>query len=43
VIDGVIEGAALPPAALGTLAGITVFYVVLHTFVSWLVFAGKEF
>ena len=43
VIDGVIEGAALPPAALGTLAGITAFYVVLHTFVSWLVFAGKEF
>jgi ABC-2 type transport system permease protein len=43
VIDGVIEGATLPLASLGTLAGITAFYVVLHTFVSWLVFAGKEF
>jgi hypothetical protein len=43
VIDAVIEGAALPPESLGTLAGITAFYVVLHTFVSWLVFAGKEF
>ncbi len=43
VIDAVIEGAAISPAALGTLAGITAFYVVLHTFVSWLVFAGKEF
>jgi ABC-2 type transport system permease protein len=43
VIDAVIEGATLPPESLGTLAGITVFYVVLHTFVSWLVFAGKEF
>jgi ABC-type Na+ efflux pump permease subunit len=43
VIDAVIEGAAMSPAALGTLAGITAFYVVLHTFVSWLVFAGKEF
>jgi ABC-2 type transport system permease protein len=43
VIDGVIEGAVLPLASLGTLAGITIFYVVLHTFVSWLIFAGKEF
>jgi ABC-type Na+ efflux pump permease subunit len=43
VIDAVIEGAIMPLQTLGILAGITVFYVVLHTFVSWLVFAGKEF
>ena len=43
VVDSVVQGIALPPAALGTLFGLTVFYVVLHLFVSWLVFAGKEF
>ncbi len=43
VIDAVIEGAVLPASQLGMLGGITLFYVVLHTFVSWLVFAGKEF
>jgi len=43
VIDSVIEGSPFPLATLGTLAGISLFYVVLHTFVSWLIFAGKEF
>ncbi len=43
VIDAVIEGRALPPSALGMLAGLGAFYVVLHLFVSWLVFAKKEF
>jgi uncharacterized membrane protein (DUF2068 family) len=43
VIDAVIEGAPLPPAALAMLAGLSAFYVVLHLFVSWLVFAKKEF
>lgn len=43
VIDAVIEGGALPPAALAMLAGLSAFYVLLHLFVSWLVFAKKEF
>ncbi|QJE96721.1 ABC transporter permease [Luteolibacter luteus] len=43
VVDSVVQGIALPPAALATLMGLTAFYVVLHLFVSWLVFAGKEF
>lgn len=43
VVDSVVQGIALPPAALGTLMGLTAFYVILHLFVSWLVFAGKEF
>lgn len=43
VVDSVVQGIALPPAVLGTLIGLTTFYVVLHLFVSWLVFAGKEF
>ncbi|TAE78108.1 MAG: hypothetical protein EAZ65_03140 [Verrucomicrobia bacterium] len=43
VIDAVIEGASLPPSAIAMLAGLSAFYVVLHLFVSWLVFAKKEF
>lgn len=43
VVDTVIEGKVLELGDLGGLAGIALFYVVLHSFVSWLVFAGKEF
>ncbi len=43
VIDAVIEGQAFPLAMVGSLLGVTAFYVVLHVFVSWLVFSGKEF
>jgi hypothetical protein len=43
VIDSVIEGAAFPLSSLGMLTGVTAFYVILHLFVSWLVFSGKEF
>ncbi|WP_367870285.1 ABC transporter permease [Luteolibacter sp. Populi] len=43
VIDTVIEGQPFLASDIGALAGIALFYVVLHSFVSWLVFAGKEF
>ncbi|WP_035608768.1 ABC transporter permease [Haloferula sp. BvORR071] len=43
VIDAVIEGQTLLGMDLVALGGIALFYVVLHSFVSWLVFAGKEF
>ncbi len=43
IIDKVIAGAAFPPSVLAILVGLTAFYVVLHIFVSWLIFAGKEF
>lgn len=43
VVDTVIEGKLLELPQLGALAGIALFYVALHSFVSWLVFAGKEF
>ncbi len=43
VVDTVIEGKVLALADMGGLAGIALFYVVLHSFISWLVFAGKEF
>lgn len=43
VIDKVIAGVPFPPEALAAIGGLTAFYVVLHVFVSWLIFAGKEF
>ncbi len=44
VIDPIIEGAKLiTPVELLQLLGVTVFYFVLYTFTSWLVFARKEF
>jgi hypothetical protein len=43
VIDSVLEGVAFPLSAVGLLTGVTAFYVVLHLFVSWLIFARKEF
>jgi hypothetical protein len=43
VVDALIEGAGFPPGRLGMLVGLSGFYVVMHLFVSWLVFAEKEF
>ncbi len=43
VVDALIEGAGFPPGRLAMLIGLSGFYVVLHLFVSWLVFAEKEF
>lgn len=42
VIDEVIGGAKFSPGD-AMLVGTTAFYVVLHTFTSWLVFSKKEF
>lgn len=43
VIDAVIEGRILTALSLGKLAAVTLFYTVIYTFASWLVFARKEF
>ena len=43
VVDALIEGASFPDGRLETLVALTGFYVVLHLFVSWIVFAEKEF
>jgi hypothetical protein len=43
VVDALIEGAGFPPGRLGMLVALSGFYVVMHLFVSWLVFAEKEF
>ncbi len=43
VVDTLIEGGAFPPGRLEMLIGLSGFYVVLHLFVSWIVFAEKEF
>jgi hypothetical protein len=43
VVDTLIEGGSFKSGQLEMLGGLSVFYVVLHLFVSWLVFAEKEF
>ena len=43
VIDAIIEGKPMPPDILAMICGVTAFYVVLHVFVSWLLFSKKEF
>jgi hypothetical protein len=43
VIDAVIEGKLLTAASLLKVAGVTLFYFVLYTFTSWMIFARKEF
>jgi len=43
VIDSVIEGQALPLIALGKLALVGLYYALFFTFVSWFIFADKEF
>lgn len=43
VIDAVIEGKLLTAASLLKVAAVTLFYFVLYTFASWLIFARKEF
>ncbi|MCW1887496.1 ABC transporter permease [Luteolibacter flavescens] len=43
VIDKIISGMEVPPGTVATLCGVTGFYLVMHLFVSWLVFSKKEF
>jgi hypothetical protein len=43
VIDAVIEGELFPAGRMAMLLGLSAFYVTLHLFVSWIVFADKEF
>jgi ABC-2 type transport system permease protein len=43
VVDSVIEGETLLRSDLVNLTGMTAFYLVLHLFVSWLMFSKKEF
>ncbi|RYD68048.1 MAG: hypothetical protein EOP83_01555 [Verrucomicrobiaceae bacterium] len=43
VIDKIIAGKIVPPGTVTTLCGVTAFYLVLHLFVSWLIFSKKEF
>lgn len=43
VIDAVIEGKLLTAASLLKVAAVTLFYFVLYTFASWMIFARKEF
>lgn len=43
VIDAVIEGQTMAPAALGQLAMVSGYYVVFFAIASWFVFSDKEF
>lgn len=43
VTDAAIQGQAITAGAVGMLAGLTLFYVVLYTLLSWFVFSDKEF
>lgn len=43
VIDAVIEGKPLEAANLLKIGGATLFYFLVYTFCSWLIFARKEF
>lgn len=43
VVDAIIEGKPLEAAVLLKIAGVTLFYCVVYTFVSWIIFARKEF
>ncbi len=43
LIDAVIEGKVLKALDLLKVAGVTLFYFIVYTFASWLVFARKEF
>jgi hypothetical protein len=43
LIDAVIEGKLLRFVDLLKITGVTLFYFLVHTFASWLIFARKEF
>jgi ABC-type Na+ efflux pump permease subunit len=43
VIDGVIEGKAMPLGLLMELCGLGLFYAALYTLASWFIFSDKEF
>jgi hypothetical protein len=43
VIDAAIEGQAVPLVAMGKLCFVGIYYTLFYLFVSWFVFADKEF
>jgi hypothetical protein len=43
IVDKIIAGKIVEPGTVTTLCGVTGFYLVLHLFVSWLIFSKKEF
>lgn len=43
ITDAAIQGQAIALGAVGSLAGLTLFYVVIYTLLSWFVFSDKEF
>ena len=43
VTDVVIQGQVVSFHAIGSLAGLSLFSVVLYTLLSWIVFSDKEF
>lgn len=43
IIDAAIEGQKVSLAAVGQLTGVSAFYVLLYTLLSWFVFSDKEF
>ncbi|MEN9991550.1 MAG: hypothetical protein RLZZ224_1252 [Verrucomicrobiota bacterium] len=43
ITDAAIQGQVIAASAVGSLAGLSIFYVVLYTLLSWVVFSDKEF
>lgn len=43
ITDAAIQGQTIALSAVGTLTGLSLFYVVLYTLLSWFVFSDKEF
>lgn len=43
ITDAAIEGQQVSLSAIGQIAGVSVFYVILYTLLSWFVFSDKEF
>ena len=43
ITDAAMQGQVIPLAAVVDLTGLTLFYVVLYTLLSWFVFSDKEF
>jgi hypothetical protein len=42
VVDGIVSGQSVPFALMARLTGLTGFYLVIYSFVSWMLFAKKE-
>lgn len=43
ITDAAIQGQSIAFGAVSSLAGLSLFYVVLYTLLSWFVFSDKEF